>query len=384
MAISKRLRFEVFKRDGFRCRYCGAGVIEVTLHCDHVVPESKGGPTVAENLVTACQPCNLGKSNVGLDERKLSPSVDVEDAKEHAAQIREYLKIQKQIGSAKNELEDLALQHWQKRMGEWHYSLPNYIHAPLKDFGLSKVMEAIDIVAGRDVRKPLDQVKYFCGIIKNWRNPRPKPEPKSSEPAVKDATATAMAEAEWKAATFMIEKYILHRTNGDLDFKGAKPINYRGLLEHMSRLKLRMIDLYHAIDISEWGSDELEKNVLAVLDRFAEEGAPDYHSIRTATEEQIEEEVMDRLKQETWHELSMVVLHFTDDVSGSSKEVFDWFREMCSVELGRIFVLPCALRAGPGLANLSGEEQRALLIKEALADERFCRTVPSLAEKWRK
>jgi 5-methylcytosine-specific restriction endonuclease McrA len=60
-----KLRFEVLKRDGFRCRYCGRSGAqgEVKLHVDHVVPVSKGGTNDIDNLVTACEECNLGKSN---------------------------------------------------------------------------------------------------------------------------------------------------------------------------------------------------------------------------------------------------------------------------------------------------------------------------------
>jgi len=65
--IAVGLRFDVFMRDGFRCRYCGVSVDDgAILHADHVVPESKGGPTTFENLVTACIDCNLGKSNKDL------------------------------------------------------------------------------------------------------------------------------------------------------------------------------------------------------------------------------------------------------------------------------------------------------------------------------
>lgn len=59
--IGARLRFLVFRRDGFRCVYCGAEASQATLHADHVVPESQGGPTEFENLATACERCNLGK-----------------------------------------------------------------------------------------------------------------------------------------------------------------------------------------------------------------------------------------------------------------------------------------------------------------------------------
>ena len=66
-SVAVGLRFDVFKRDDFRCVYCGLSVADgVILHADHVIPESKGGPTVIDNLVTACLDCNLGKSNKDL------------------------------------------------------------------------------------------------------------------------------------------------------------------------------------------------------------------------------------------------------------------------------------------------------------------------------
>ena len=52
------LRKEIFERDKYRCVYCGD---HKSLCLDHVIPESKGGPTTAENLVTACTPCNSSK-----------------------------------------------------------------------------------------------------------------------------------------------------------------------------------------------------------------------------------------------------------------------------------------------------------------------------------
>lgn len=62
--VAVGLRFDVFKRDGFRCRYCGAAAEDgAVLHADHVIPQSKGGPTTLENLVTACFACNIGKSD---------------------------------------------------------------------------------------------------------------------------------------------------------------------------------------------------------------------------------------------------------------------------------------------------------------------------------
>jgi hypothetical protein len=61
-AISKGLRFYIFSRDNFTCRYCGRQSDVVPLHVDHVTPVCRGGTNDEENLITACQDCNLGKS----------------------------------------------------------------------------------------------------------------------------------------------------------------------------------------------------------------------------------------------------------------------------------------------------------------------------------
>ncbi|WP_369292794.1 HNH endonuclease [Variovorax sp. J22R115] len=60
-SIPHSMRFQVLRRDGFACRYCGRGAPDVKLHVDHVVPWSKGGRSAVENLRTACEACNLGK-----------------------------------------------------------------------------------------------------------------------------------------------------------------------------------------------------------------------------------------------------------------------------------------------------------------------------------
>ncbi len=63
--MNQSLRYEVMKRDGFRCVLCGRSAIEdhVRLHVDHIRPVSKGGKTEMSNLRTLCQDCNLGKSD---------------------------------------------------------------------------------------------------------------------------------------------------------------------------------------------------------------------------------------------------------------------------------------------------------------------------------
>lgn len=67
MAVSKRTRFEVLRRDGHICQYCGEKAPDVTLHVDHVVPVSLGGSDKPENLVAACKDCNTGKASIQPD-----------------------------------------------------------------------------------------------------------------------------------------------------------------------------------------------------------------------------------------------------------------------------------------------------------------------------
>lgn len=62
--MSDSLRYDIMKRDGFRCCICGISVDkdpEIVLHVDHIFPVSKGGKTEPSNLRTLCSRCNLGK-----------------------------------------------------------------------------------------------------------------------------------------------------------------------------------------------------------------------------------------------------------------------------------------------------------------------------------
>ena len=61
-AVQRKIsRRALFARDNWRCVYCGTTAGRLTL--DHVVPRSRGGDSVWENVVTSCAPCNLKKGN---------------------------------------------------------------------------------------------------------------------------------------------------------------------------------------------------------------------------------------------------------------------------------------------------------------------------------
>lgn len=72
--LPQSIRFSVFRRDDFSCRYCGRSSPTVTLHVDHVQPVSDGGSDDIDNLVTSCRACNLSKgAKTGINPPSLQP-----------------------------------------------------------------------------------------------------------------------------------------------------------------------------------------------------------------------------------------------------------------------------------------------------------------------
>jgi len=84
--LSRQEAMKVFKRDHFKCQYCGLDGLHrfenwLILTIDHVHPHARGGPRSMDNLVTACQPCNLIKGK--------RPFASFEDAKKYVLAKRE-------------------------------------------------------------------------------------------------------------------------------------------------------------------------------------------------------------------------------------------------------------------------------------------------------
>ena len=58
----------LFRRDCFRCAYCGQLYSSGDLSCDHIIPKSRGGKDVWSNVITACKGCNRYKGSKLLHE----------------------------------------------------------------------------------------------------------------------------------------------------------------------------------------------------------------------------------------------------------------------------------------------------------------------------
>ena len=69
MLMEKKITyFQIFKRDNFRCIYCGKSIFEnnIKLVIDHIEPRKNGVDNNITNLVTACKECNASKSALSL------------------------------------------------------------------------------------------------------------------------------------------------------------------------------------------------------------------------------------------------------------------------------------------------------------------------------
>ena len=164
--ISKKLRFEVFKRDYFKCQYCGSVPPNTVLEVDHITPVYSGGKNNIDNLITACFDCNRGK---GKDELSIMPDSTAEKAlilKQKLSQYKAFIKLQSEMESL-IELEiERANDLYNKLYPGWVFT-DKFKTTSLRKFilsiGLSEVLDSLLQTSAR-IENSRDATKYFCGI----------------------------------------------------------------------------------------------------------------------------------------------------------------------------------------------------------------------------
>lgn len=147
VSISKKLRFEVFKRDGFTCQYCGAKAPEVVLHCDHIDPVANGGATDILNLLTACSECNLGKGARKLSENsELSKQMQqLEELNARREQIEMMLQWRDELQSLQNStVEEISARISSRSSFEPNDAGKADIKKWLKRFSAAEILRAAD------------------------------------------------------------------------------------------------------------------------------------------------------------------------------------------------------------------------------------------------
>ena len=172
MSISKRLRYEVLRRDDFACRYCGAKAPDAPLTVDHVQPVALGGPDEPSNLVTACADCNAGKSSSAPD----APIVDgvADDALRWANAISKAADIASAKRKWVDEKVGLLDEYWQEwkfedgscveRPAAWRQSIEHWLSAGVLP---SEIADAMHVAMNKDGIKNSRCWRYFCGVV--WR-----------------------------------------------------------------------------------------------------------------------------------------------------------------------------------------------------------------------
>lgn len=173
MTISKKLTVEVFKRDGFRCLYCGRTPPEIVLEVIHIEPVSIGEKEDINNLFTSCSDCNKGKDDSNNNVIPIKINENLKVMKEKEEQIREYRKfihkVEKRIQKDIDEIEKVFSNTYENTTFTEKFKR-NTIRRFLEHLPLHEILGAMNIACSRIYDSPESTVKYFCGICWNKIN----------------------------------------------------------------------------------------------------------------------------------------------------------------------------------------------------------------------
>lgn len=163
MAVSKRLRFEVLRRDNHTCRYCGGTPPDVILTVDHVIPVALGGSDDPDNLVAACKDCNAGKTSSNPD----APLVDgvADDALRWAAAMKQAAEERKLNNNTA--VYEAVVQAWSSFRrnqipGDYRETIDQFLNAGLP------ADDIVQMAHVADARPSIyNRWSYFCGCC--WK-----------------------------------------------------------------------------------------------------------------------------------------------------------------------------------------------------------------------
>jgi hypothetical protein len=169
-AISKRVRYEVLRRDNHTCRYCHATDSALTI--DHVVPVALGGTDEPSNLVAACRDCNSGKTSSTPDSALVAQATD--DALRWSAAMEVAAGLAADDIRAGLEYADALDAEWKRwsfgngrevpRPAGWHQSATAWRAAGLP---IEILIDSARLALGNDKIDAHSTWRYFCGIA--WK-----------------------------------------------------------------------------------------------------------------------------------------------------------------------------------------------------------------------
>lgn len=155
-SLSKKLRFEVFKRDSFTCQYCGKVAPNVILEVDHIDPVSKGGNNYLLNLITSCFDCNRGKTNSELSDDSVvaKQRQQLELLQERREQIQLMFDWRKELDNLQSDTNDMVVSYIEDKIENFSLNESGKKRIPplTKKYELADILESIDLSASKYLR----------------------------------------------------------------------------------------------------------------------------------------------------------------------------------------------------------------------------------------
>lgn len=182
--ISKKIRFEVFKRDSFTCQYCGRKAPDIILELDHINPVANGGDGDIMNLVTSCEDCNAGKRDRLLSDNSVleKQREQIETLQKRREQIDMMLEWRESLLTINDYETDKIIEFINNRIQPYTLkpTVKEIISSYKKKFGFEGVISAVEIAAGQylkfDQEKPtiesvdkmLEKIPGIAFNAKKW------------------------------------------------------------------------------------------------------------------------------------------------------------------------------------------------------------------------
>jgi hypothetical protein len=187
--ISKKTRFEVFKRDSFACQYCGKKAPDVLLVIDHIEPVAKGGTNDILNLITSCRDCNSGKADRQLADTTVldKQRQQLEDLQERKEQIEMMFRWQNGLLELDDHVTTQLSKFWSERVPGFNLNESGIksLRRLKREFELDEIMTAMKIateqyleyVDGSPTKESVESAwKKVGGICTVRRRERENPE----------------------------------------------------------------------------------------------------------------------------------------------------------------------------------------------------------------
>ncbi|TQI71165.1 HNH endonuclease [Gramella sp. Hel_I_59] len=148
-SLSKKVRFEVFKRDKFQCQYCGKSAPDIVLNVDHIDPVANGGSNDLINLITSCFDCNQGKKARLLSDDSVikKQRKQLEKLQERREQLELMLEWKKSLTDLESDKIEIISDYWGSLMHPFSLNEngKKTLEKLIRKFSIEDVLEAIDV-----------------------------------------------------------------------------------------------------------------------------------------------------------------------------------------------------------------------------------------------